>query len=73
MRPLSTLDEFVTGIKYGNEITVRDLLDMQSGVYEFEHDSSFQSGVVANPGMKWEPEDSVRVIREHEPELSVGR
>jgi D-alanyl-D-alanine carboxypeptidase len=68
----NTLDEFVSGIKYGNEITVRDLLDMQSGVYDFENDSTFQAGVVANPGMKWEPSDTVRVIREHEPEFKPG-
>lgn len=68
----NTLSEFVSGIKYGNEITVRDLLDMQSGVYEFESDPAFQAGVVANPGMKWEPEETVRVIREHEPEFKPG-
>jgi D-alanyl-D-alanine carboxypeptidase len=68
----NTLDEFVTGIKYGNEITVRELLDMESGVYEFESDSTFQAGVVANPGMKWEPSDTVEVIRKHEPEFKPG-
>lgn len=68
----NTLGEFVTGIKYGNEITVRDLLDMQSGVYEFEKNSAFQAGIVANPGMKWEPSDTVRVIRENEPEFKPG-
>lgn len=68
----NTLGEFVSGIKYGNEITVRQMLDMQSGVYDWENDPTFQAGVVANPGMKWEPEDTVRVIREHEPEFKPG-
>jgi len=67
-----TLDEFVTGIKYGNEITVRDLLDMQSGVYEWQSDPAFQAAVVANPTMKWEPEDTVESIRKHEPEFKPG-
>jgi CubicO group peptidase (beta-lactamase class C family) len=67
-----TLDEFVSGIEYGNEITVRDLLDMQSGVYEFESDPAFQAAVVANPAMQWEPEDTVNSIREHEPEFKPG-
>jgi len=67
-----TLDEFVTGIKYGNEITVRDLLAMQSGVYEWQSDPAFQAAVVANPKMKWEPEDTVESIRKHEPEFKPG-
>jgi CubicO group peptidase (beta-lactamase class C family) len=67
-----TLDEFVTGIKYGNEITVRDLLDMESGVYEFESNSAFQAAVVLNPGMKWEPSDTVELLRKNEPEFKPG-
>lgn len=67
-----TLDEFVTGIKYGKEITVRDLLDMQSGVYEWQSDPAFQSAFVANPKMKWEPQDTVESIRKHEPEFKPG-
>ena len=57
-----TLSEFVSGIKYGNEITVRDMLDMESGVYEFESNSAFQAAVVVNPGMKWEPSDTVELL-----------
>lgn len=67
-----TLDEFVSGIEYGNEITVRDLLDMESGVYEFESDPAFQAAVTANPGMQWEPSQTVQVIREHEAEFKPG-
>jgi D-alanyl-D-alanine carboxypeptidase len=66
------LSEFVSGIKYGNEITVRQLLDMQSGVYEFESDPGFTSSVFLNPTQEWNPEKTVEIIRKHEPEYKPG-
>jgi D-alanyl-D-alanine carboxypeptidase len=68
----NTLGEYITGIKYGNEITVRQMLDMQSGVYEWENDPAFQAAVATNPGAKWEPSDTVESIRKHEPEFKPG-
>ena len=66
------LSEFITGIKYGNEITVRQLLAMQSGVYEFENDEAFKLSVGANPSQEWNPEKTVEIIRKHEPEYKPG-
>jgi D-alanyl-D-alanine carboxypeptidase len=68
----NTLGEYVTGIKYGNEITVRQMLAMQSGVYDWENDPAFQAAVGTNPGAKWEPSDTVESIRKHEPEFKPG-
>jgi D-alanyl-D-alanine carboxypeptidase len=64
----STLGEYVSGIKYGNEITVRELLDMRSGVYEFEKDSGFQVGFYINHKENVGPETIVQIIRNHESE-----
>jgi D-alanyl-D-alanine carboxypeptidase len=64
----NTLSEFVTGIKYGEEITVRDLLDMRSGVYEFESAPEFEIGFALNHKEAIGPQTEVEIIRNHEPE-----
>jgi D-alanyl-D-alanine carboxypeptidase len=60
-----TLGKFVTGIPYGNEITVRDMLDMRSGMFEFEADSGFSISVALNPLMNFGPQNVIEILRKH--------
>lgn len=68
-----TLDQFVKEIPYGKEITVRDLLSMRSGVYEFEADSGFSISFALNPTMNFGPQDAVKIIRKHEAYSAPGK
>lgn len=67
-----TLDQWVAGIPYGNEITVRDLLSMRSGIYEYGADPTFGEEFTANPLMEFSPQDAVEIIRQHEPYFAPG-
>jgi CubicO group peptidase (beta-lactamase class C family) len=43
------LARYVTGIPYGDQITIAQLLGMTSGVYDFVNDPEFVAAYVANP------------------------
>lgn len=64
----SKLSEFVEGIPHGSEITVRDLLDMRSGVYEYEDDSTFKAEFELNHKLAFTPQKIVEIIKKATPE-----
>jgi len=67
-----TLEQFVPGIANGDQITVRDLLSMTSGVWDFTSDDAVVAAFDADPMMAWTPERTVEAIREHPAEFSPG-
>lgn len=66
------LDTWIEGIPYGNVITVRDLLAMQSGVFEYEADPTLWAEFTANRLMPFEREDFLRIMRENPPYFAPG-
>ena len=56
LRLSDKLDRFVKGIPGGDAITVRDLLAMQSGLFEYQADPAFAEAV-ANPQLPFGVED----------------
>ncbi len=59
------LERFVPGIPNGDRITVRDLLAMRSGVWDFTADDDLIGRWDADPLMPWTPQDTVQLIRDH--------
>ncbi|WP_405491201.1 serine hydrolase domain-containing protein [Nocardia sp. NBC_00511] len=60
------LSKYVDGIPNGDTITVRALLGMRAGVYDFSHDPEFVPQVdAAAPDHAWSTEDALRIIRTH--------
>jgi D-alanyl-D-alanine carboxypeptidase len=59
------LERFIPGIPHGDRITVRDLLAMQSGVWDFTSDEDLISRWDADPLIPWTPQDTVQLIRDH--------
>jgi D-alanyl-D-alanine carboxypeptidase len=43
------LARYISGIPYGDQITIAQLLGMTSGVYDYVNDADFSSSYVANP------------------------
>ncbi len=66
---LSRYVDFVPG---GENITVRQLLDMTSGLYSYLDDEALEAKVADNPLKKWSPEELVRTAIAHEPSFSPG-
>lgn len=65
------LDRFVPDIPYGDRITVRDLLGMRGGVYDFVNDPRFAADYAASPRLPgWTPADALRIIRAHRSEAT---
>jgi D-alanyl-D-alanine carboxypeptidase len=61
-----TLNKYVAGVPYGERITIRDLLAMRSGVYNFVDDPDFERAYNADPLLPgWKPEDILPIITQH--------
>jgi D-alanyl-D-alanine carboxypeptidase len=68
----SRLSQYVTGIPNGATITVKELLNMTSGVYDFTDDPTFQTNYLADPTMPFGPADVIAIIKRHQPSFPPG-
>jgi D-alanyl-D-alanine carboxypeptidase len=67
------LAEYVEDIPFGEQITIRELLAMRSGVYEFSDDPDFLTTFNADPLYPgWKPEKILPILRSHEPQFPPG-
>lgn len=67
-----TLSKWVPGIPDGGRITVRQLLAMRSGIYDFTSDPEFNRRFEADPRMGWNPSRVLAIIRRHRPAFAPG-
>ena len=66
------LAAYVDGIPNGEKITLRQLLGMTSGIYDFTGDQQFGKDFAANPLMPFGPQDVVAIVKRHVPEFVPG-
>jgi D-alanyl-D-alanine carboxypeptidase len=66
------LEKYVPGIANGTEITVRQLLNMSSGIYDFTADENFLAAFNADPAMAWKPAQVLDIVKRHEPDFAPG-
>jgi D-alanyl-D-alanine carboxypeptidase len=66
------LSRWVKGVPNGRRITVRQLLAMRSGIYDFTADPAFDAAFAANPTMSFRPADILPIIRRHKPDFAPG-
>ena len=67
------LEEFVPGVPYGNEITIRQICNMTSGIYSFTEDEQFDKEFTENPLIEITPQQEVDIALEHEPYFPPGQ
>jgi len=67
-----TLATWIAGIPNGEKITIRDLLAMRSGIYDFTSDKQFLADFTADPLLAFSPEDVVTIVKRHEPDFAPG-
>jgi len=68
------LARFVPDIPHGDVITVRDLLGMRGGVYDFTTDPDFVARYQADPTLPgWSPDDALRIVRDHPEKAAAPR
>ena len=66
------LGKFVPGIQNGDRITVAQLLDMTSGVYDYVNDPAVLRAYARNPRRSFSLGDVVNIIKRHKPLFAPG-
>ena len=67
-----TLEEYVPGIPNGDEITIKQILGMRSGVYDFTSNDAFIAAFDADPTMAFDPSQAVEIIKQNQPAFAPG-
>lgn len=66
------LSTYVGGVDNGDRITVRQLLDMTAGVYDYTADDGFGKRFYANPARPFGPRQFFAILRRHKPAFAPG-
>ena len=74
LKMADSLEHWLPGlVPNGRSITVRELLQHTSGLYDYVNDSAFRTAVLANPLRVWTPRQLVRIAVSHGPLFRPGR
>jgi D-alanyl-D-alanine carboxypeptidase len=57
----ATIDRYVKGVPNGDEITLRQMANMSSGIASYTLDEKWQNKALANPKRAWTPEKLARI------------
>ncbi|NMH97657.1 serine hydrolase domain-containing protein [Pseudonocardia acidicola] len=63
---------YVAGVPNGDTITVRQLLDHRSGLYNYTDDLAFNAALDANPGRVWTDAEVLAIAYAHPPVFPPG-
>lgn len=66
------LDEYVTGVPNGDKITVRQLCNNTSGLFEYGDDENVVKTLASDPQKKWVPRELVDIAASHQPYFQPG-
>jgi D-alanyl-D-alanine carboxypeptidase len=61
------IGKWLPSVPNADQITVRDLLAMRSGLYDFTAEPKFLKAFTENPLMKFSPQDVVKIEETHKP------
>jgi D-alanyl-D-alanine carboxypeptidase len=67
-----TLDRFVSGVPNGERITIRQLLGMTAGIFNYVGDPEFERAYTSDPLMPFPRRQVVEILRRHEPDFPPG-
>ena len=67
------VDRWLPGVvPNGTSITLRELLNHTSGLFDYTQDPAFGAAILAAPGRQWEPRELVAVALSHPPLFKPG-
>lgn len=64
--------EIIQGIPYSDQITIRQLLNMSSGIYDYRKNPAFITAITADPMAKWQPTALLAFVYGQEPVQPPG-
>src|ERR687890_1513220 len=67
-----TIDKYVKGVPNGDEITLRQMADMASGIANYTDNKRMWDEVVSNPERVWRPQELARIGIEDSPMFDPG-
>ena len=66
------LAQYVKGIDNGRQITIRQMLNMTSGIFSYTEDEQFGKDFDANPVEPFPPSKAIAIIKAHDPDFAPG-
>ncbi|MGH2614885.1 MAG: serine hydrolase domain-containing protein [Thermomicrobiales bacterium] len=66
------LESYVPGIPNGAEITMRQVLGMTAGIFNYINDPEFEAAYTNDPLMAFTPQDAVEIIKRHPADFAPG-
>ena len=67
-----TINQYIEDIPNGDEITLRQMANMTSGLASYTFDEQFQNELFSNPERVWTPEELVQIGIEDSPAFDPG-
>jgi D-alanyl-D-alanine carboxypeptidase len=67
------LSQFVKGVPNGRQITIRQVLGMTAGIYNFTEDPHFDARFTRHPRLPFPLRKVIRIIRRHGPDFAPGK
>jgi D-alanyl-D-alanine carboxypeptidase len=68
-----TIDKFFPDFPNGANITIRQLANMTSGIYNYTETEAFNDTLANNPHKKWAPEELIQIALENKPYFEPGK
>lgn len=66
------LSQYVKGVPNGNRITIKQMIGMRSGLYDYTMDPQWSRELEADPRMKFDWKGVVAILKRHQPEFEPG-
>lgn len=72
LRLTDPVAEYVPNVPNGNNISLAQLLEMRSGLYNYTADPGFAATLDADPAKVWTPREGLEIAFRHPPEFAPG-
>jgi len=67
------ISKYQPNVPNGAHITIRELLNMTSGLFNYSEDSTFIQSLIANPERVWSPSELLAIAFSHQPYFAPGQ
>ena len=66
------ISKYVTGVPNGDKITIAQLLEMRSGLYNYTNDLIISTKIDTDPAKVWTPAELLAIAFAHPTEFPAG-
>lgn len=66
------VSQYVEGVPGGDAITLAELLEMRSGLFNYTNDEEISTQIDQNPTREWTPQELLAIAFKHPPEAQPG-